>query len=218
MEDNASRALLMAAEVLIAMLVVGLGVYLVIRMGTFSRNMNQEMDEQKIAQYNENFYQYSGRIDITAQEVVTMINLAKEQNDAREIAFNDTTSPYYTIVKVQKGTRVESLFIPGTQSNIDEAKYNDAKAFNNLIMDFMRENNENLFSCNAKIRRVDELTDEPGRYDVSVEYSNNDIKLNRTSRVCTEITFTLTETGRVGLPFNIHTKDEFEVPKVDDDE
>ncbi len=213
MEDNASRALLMAAEVLIAMLVVGLGVFLVIRMGTFSRNMNTEMDEQRIAQYNENFYQYSGRVDITAQEIVTMINLAKEQNDAREIEFNGTSSPYYTIVKVVKGSTVESLFIPGTASSIDEDKYKDAKAFNSLIMDFIRENNSSLFSCNAKIKRIQERTDGSGRYDVIVDYPDTDIKLNKLSRVCTEITFTLTDTKNPDVPFNIHTQDMFEVPK-----
>ena len=216
MEDNASRALLMAAGVLIGMMVVGLGVYLVLRFGGFSRNMNKEMEDQKLAQYNENFYQYTGRIDITAQEVVTMINFAKQQNDTREIAFGDTSAPYYTVVKVVKGNKVESLFLPNTQSGITKESYEDTRAFNRLIMEFINENNANLFSCNAKIKRVKERTTEPGKYDVEIEYKDTgDIKFNSIAKVCTEITFTLTETGKSDLPYNIHTKDNFEIPKED---
>ena len=80
-------------------------------------------------------------------------------------------------------------------------------------MDFIRENNSNLFSCNAKIKRIQERADGSGRYDVIVDYPDTDIKYNKLSRVCTEITFTLTDTKNPDVPFNIHTQDMFEVPK-----
>jgi predicted porin len=74
--ENASKALIMAGEIVIAILVIGLIVYINVLFGNFSVSMNSKISESKTAEFNNNFYVYSGRYNITAPEIATIINFA----------------------------------------------------------------------------------------------------------------------------------------------
>lgn len=78
--ENASKALLMAAGVLIGILILSLGVYLFVTFGSASAEMHKMNEESQINQFNSQFTSYVGKKDVTIYDVVTVANLATENN------------------------------------------------------------------------------------------------------------------------------------------
>lgn len=93
--ENASKALLMAASILIAMLVIGLGTYLFNIFGTFSKNQQEKLYDNAVAQFNTQFTKYETMEEITIHDIITLANYAKDYNLANEIT--DSDSAYITI-------------------------------------------------------------------------------------------------------------------------
>jgi len=79
--ENASKALLMAAGVLIGILVLSLAVYLFISFGASAREVNNRIEESKLTQFNAQFNVYEGRTDVTIYDIISLGNLAKENNE-----------------------------------------------------------------------------------------------------------------------------------------
>ena len=79
--ENASKALIMAGEILIAVLVLSLAGVLIVRFGKFSSETNSKLVQNKTDEFNNKFYSLSGRINITADEIASLINYVKENND-----------------------------------------------------------------------------------------------------------------------------------------
>lgn len=82
--ENASKALLMAAGVLIGILVLSLAIFLFSNFGTVSSNMRDEIESNQLTQFNSQFTVYAGRDDITIYDIITVANLAKENNNKYE--------------------------------------------------------------------------------------------------------------------------------------
>lgn len=78
--ENASKALLMAAGVLIGVLILSLAVFLFMDFGATSRGIYSEVESNQLTQYNAQYTVYSGRENITIYEIVSVINLAKQNN------------------------------------------------------------------------------------------------------------------------------------------
>lgn len=76
--ENASKALLIAGGVLIAILILSLGVYLAATFSQLGTTYEGVNEENEIKKFNSNFIKYEGRTDITAQEIITIINFCKE--------------------------------------------------------------------------------------------------------------------------------------------
>lgn len=83
--ENASKALIMAAEVLIGIVVLGIFSFLFVRMGSISKTIHKNIEADKLLIFNNHFDDYSGRIDITANDIVSVINFAKKANKDNEI-------------------------------------------------------------------------------------------------------------------------------------
>lgn len=98
--ENASKALIMAGEILIALIVLSIISVVTISFGKHSKEMHKKMADQQNQQFNNNFLIYSNRTNITAQEIVTIINYAKIKNDERGLAWNDYTNEYYVEVYI----------------------------------------------------------------------------------------------------------------------
>lgn len=81
--ENASKALLIAGGVLLTILVLSLAAYLFKQMGSNSSEIYAQMRENEINEFNQQFFNYDGRNDLNIQDVVTIINLAKDNNDAK---------------------------------------------------------------------------------------------------------------------------------------
>lgn len=77
--ENASKALLMAAGVLLGILILALMTTLLISSKNLSMNYEETKQSEAVQQFNANFTKYVGH-DITIHEVVTITNFAKNNN------------------------------------------------------------------------------------------------------------------------------------------
>lgn len=78
--ENASKALLMAAEILMGLIILTIGVYLTVNYTKISGTYSSKMETEQIQDFNKNYLKYEGRTDITAQEIISIINFTKEHN------------------------------------------------------------------------------------------------------------------------------------------
>jgi len=78
--ENASKALIMAGGVLIAIMVLTIGVFLVGKLGSTADSYVTTLDATELHKYNSSFEVFIGREDITAQELVTLINLTQQSH------------------------------------------------------------------------------------------------------------------------------------------
>ncbi len=102
--ENASKALLMAGGVLLAMLVATLFVYAFTTMGDSSRDVMKVWSREEIQSFNQKFYDYEGRSDLRVQDVVTIINIANDNNDENN---TDSLQTIVTVkLKLNNGTEV----------------------------------------------------------------------------------------------------------------
>jgi len=73
-------------------MVVSIAVYIINMFGEYTAGQEQERASRQIAEFNAQFLKYEGRKDITAQDIVTVANLAKENNDIYELTNADASS------------------------------------------------------------------------------------------------------------------------------
>lgn len=99
MEENASRALLMAATMLITVMVLAIGVYLFVTYSQYSADAYKTMEQNQINQFNNQFLKYYGEntrtengVDVTetilctAHDIMTVANIAQQNNENYEIS------------------------------------------------------------------------------------------------------------------------------------
>lgn len=79
--ENASKALIMAAGVLIGVMILTLAVYLFLTFGIQSQELHELITANQLTQYNAQYTVYSGRKDITIYQIVSVKNLAIENNN-----------------------------------------------------------------------------------------------------------------------------------------
>ncbi len=79
--ENASKALLMAAGILIAILIVTIAVFLFASYSSISESYEETTQTTEIQKFNENFTRYLDRDDVTIQEIVTLYNYIKEYKE-----------------------------------------------------------------------------------------------------------------------------------------
>lgn len=100
--ENASNALLIAGAVLLGVMLLSVGVYLFTSFGSSSSSINDQLTEKQISQFNVQFTKYEGKTDIRAHDIVSIANLA-QQNNKKYYGDNPDSSsaePYYINVKV----------------------------------------------------------------------------------------------------------------------
>lgn len=111
--ENASKALLMAGGVLIAILILSLGVYLFTTSRQLGTTYEGVIQENEIKKFNSNFTKYEGRTDITAQEIITTINLCKEYEEnygiSTDIAISNISG--WSVNKINSKENGEIAFI-----------------------------------------------------------------------------------------------------------
>ena len=77
--ENATKALLIAAGVLIGIMVISLGISLYASLGSYVDSTKEQLEENEIAKFNAQFFKYDN-IDVGIQDVVTVANIAYENN------------------------------------------------------------------------------------------------------------------------------------------
>ena len=56
--ENASKALILAGEILLGIMLLSIGVYVFNLFGDFSQNMSSEIEKSQITEFNEQFLRY----------------------------------------------------------------------------------------------------------------------------------------------------------------
>lgn len=79
--ENATKALLIGAGVLIGVIILSMVVYLFGVFGRYAENTQNRITENQLAQFNDRFLKYSGLTDLTIQDVITVKNYALESNN-----------------------------------------------------------------------------------------------------------------------------------------
>ena len=86
--ENATKALLIAGGVLIAVIMVSIAVYLNSLYSDQADQYSETISAVELQKFNSKFDVFIGRDNITAQEIVSVVNLAKQYNDQVEIYIN----------------------------------------------------------------------------------------------------------------------------------
>lgn len=108
--ENASKALIMAAGVLIGIMILSLAVYLFATFGSTSAELHKQKETDQLNQFNSQFTSYEGKEDITIYDVITVANLATENNKYYEfdtrptMPIKDETSDNYIWVGLSSRT------------------------------------------------------------------------------------------------------------------
>lgn len=122
--ENATKALLMAASVLIGVVILSLGVYLFLYLGSYAEGVEDQNKDNQIAQFNSQFLSYQGKEGLTIYDVITVANMAKDYNE--ENGYTNSSLGYINVVTPISG--VGSIPSngnnPGSANNISEIQKN----------------------------------------------------------------------------------------------
>ena len=161
--ENASKALLIAAGVLLMILVFSFATLLFRRMGSQSSEFYKDMSDTEIYEFNQQFFNYE-RDDLKIQDAVDSafdifrrcnkyIDVTEPWALAKDEANNDRlkTILYNLSVNIVKGAKLIYSFMPTTSEkiikmfNVDDIKLNSIKDY--LIKDntTVTKEKENLF-------------------------------------------------------------------------
>jgi len=149
--ENASRALLMAAGALVGILVLSIAVYLFISFGSVSAELHKKNYEQQIEQFNSQFTVYEGKDDVTIYDVITVANLASENNIYYELPYTtdpDGTNDYIKVFLIDDDIYPDT----STAKSIEKAyKYSGRINYNELISKDIEYTNGDLTKYTCKI-------------------------------------------------------------------
>ena len=151
--ENASKALLMAAGILISMMVISLALYLFITFGNASKNTHKKNEENQLAQFNSQFTSYANKSEgVNIYDVITMANLAKDNNENYGLTKSDEgENSYYIAVCFRDfyNTRYDNL------ENNTQDQYNELiKKHSNLASIEKEKIIQKTYNCKVDISNV----------------------------------------------------------------
>lgn len=149
--ENASKALLMAAGVLIGMMVLSLMIYLFVSFGSTSREIREEQAQKQLNQFNTQFTSYMGTTN-TIYDVVTIANLATRNNIDYELEHKGVATGKDNYISVY----LENNKFPINLRGYIERGYNDTrtKNYDDIIRAGLTERNDGTlaeYTCEVKI-------------------------------------------------------------------
>lgn len=83
--ENASKALLMAASVLIGVLILSLAVFLFVNFGGTSAKIHETVQKNQLAKFNTQFTNYETKESVTIYDIISVANLATENNRKNQL-------------------------------------------------------------------------------------------------------------------------------------
>ena len=145
--ENAVKALLMAAGVLIGVMILSLGVTLYSSLNTYVETSKEEMVSKQVQQFNEQFTKYINcnnfndetEFTLTIQDIVTAANTAYENNQSYGLTTYENNN-YYVTVKLN-GVALEQKI------NTETAK---------ILEDLLGQ--EVVYKCRRKDVKINEIT------------------------------------------------------------
>lgn len=115
--ENASKALLMGAEILVGVMIISIGVYLFNTLGQYSAETAANMEQKQIDSFNQQFLTYYGMISsdginfepirCTIHDIVGVVNLSKKINEQNGFTQIEPISDYsrYIQIDLKIGTK-----------------------------------------------------------------------------------------------------------------
>lgn len=143
--ENAVKALIMAAGVLIGLMIISLGVILFSSLSQYTDSTQKRIEENAVQKFNEQFLKFINCKDessseteftLTIQDIVTAANIAYENNLSYGVTVADDNN-YYVTIKM-----------PG-DNNLE-------KNISTNITDLLKNNSNNKYKCtpqSVKIRQ-----------------------------------------------------------------
>lgn len=126
--ENASKALIMAAEILIGILILSLAVFLFTSFATTSAEIYKQNQENRLNEFNSQFTSYEGKDEVTIYDVITVANLATENNKYYEfdkrLERADGKDNYISVIFTNTKSSLTS-YNGKTIENLDNNKYDD---------------------------------------------------------------------------------------------
>ena len=107
--ENATKALLIAAGVLIGVLILSVGVTLYTSLGSYIDSYQKEIDERAVQKFNEQFTRYINaesaladiKFTLTIQDIVTVASIAYQNNQKYQLEKYENDN-YYVTVKIRE--------------------------------------------------------------------------------------------------------------------
>lgn len=131
--ENASKALLMAAGVLIGVLILSLGVYLFVNFSQHASQTYDQIKEDQINQFNSEFVTLQGKSDITIYDVISTVKRAQEFNNVNEL--NPADDSFINItVKTAGGDKYDNVNGTLTDNKLTDWINHDKEMMDNAKM------------------------------------------------------------------------------------
>lgn len=95
--ENASKALLMAASILVGVMLLTLGVYLFSIFGDYGTQISKRIEQQQIDEFNSQFYKFENSQEVRIHDIISITNLAMQYNQENDF---ESTSKYHIKVTI----------------------------------------------------------------------------------------------------------------------
>lgn len=156
--ENASKALIMAAGVLIGVILLSLITYLFLSFAMSSAEIHKDSEQNRLNQFNSQFDSYEGKDGLTIYDVVTVANLATESNIYYELpegTDNPTENNNYIMVKLNN-KNIEKGYVANRNGN--QYKQKITKFYEQLIKEDLDQITEDQplkqYDCKVKISNI----------------------------------------------------------------
>ena len=95
--ENAAKALMIAAGVLIGIMILSLGVYLFYALSQYTTGAQEQMEMNAVSKFNTQFTKYLDNPSLTIQDVITAANLAYQNNTDNGLDISDAGGATYYV-------------------------------------------------------------------------------------------------------------------------
>ena len=202
MDQNASQSILMVGGILLAISVLSFFVYAIATFGGFASNMNAQIEGSEVQKYNQHFFQYESRCNITFQEVVSAINFAKDWNDRNDYSYKQVTDnsvEFATNIYIIDENGIE-IKVFGNNDWIKEDAYKDNQKVKDVLNKKLNDPKfaDYYYAVNVKSIYVDDSNLVKGNYYVlntahgpSKSSRKSDIDINTNTGFIQKVYFTV---------------------------
>ncbi len=169
--ENASRALLMAASVLIGILILSLAVYLFVTFGASSAEVHKQIEVDKLNEFNTQFTIYDCK-KVNIYDIITIANIATDNNI------------YYEMPKKVAATDGKDYYISVIFKELD-----DLGIHKSIYIEKGYNNNNNVVDYNEMISKSLENVDGSDTKKALKQYKC-EVDISETTHRVYKITFT----------------------------
>lgn len=139
--ENASKALIMAGSILIGVIIMTIGVTIFTSFGGTSEQIQKQMNEKAISEFNAHFTKYDGMEECTIHDIVSLANFARKYNEDYEGNYitvllksdnlADITKDMKALDKLQNEIREETI----KDTAVDGEEYRHIRYYTGKITD-----------------------------------------------------------------------------------